>query len=139
MVVQENHYFSESEANKLFQNWKKTKDIVVLNDLLILCIPLIQKLIGKKRSYEYEDPKELESLVLQKLSRSLQNHYAPEKGRMFSFVTTCTERALIDALRRRKQYTNRLTSIEEPPDSIDEALHSNGQHSREYVDDMRAA
>jgi hypothetical protein len=127
-------YFSESAALSLFERWKREEDLAALNDLLKLCIPIIERLISRRQTARFETVEELTGFVLLRLSRGLQRHYDPERGRLFTFVTKSTESALIDAVRRKKRETCHLMPLD---DVLLNSLSVNGQEHGHALDDIR--
>jgi hypothetical protein len=134
MLTEEKLYFSEEAALSLFRSWKREENIEALNELLKLCIPIIERVISRRQTTRFETSEELISYVLLRLSRSLVRLYDPAKGRIFTFVTRSTESALIDAVRRKRRETFRLQPLD---DLLLNTLQVNGQEHREAVDDIR--
>jgi hypothetical protein len=127
-------YFSESAALALFLRWKAAEDLAALNELLKLCIPIVERLISRRGTTRFETAEELRGFVLLRLSRSLQRLYDPAKGRLFTFVSKSTESALIDAVRRKRRETRFLRPLD---DILFNAVNDNGKHHLEAVDEIR--
>ena len=133
-MVGENLYFSESAALSLFEKWKAEEDLASLNELLKLCIPIVERLISRRGTTRFGTVEELINFVLLRLSRSLQRLYDPAKGRLFTFVSKSTESALIDVVRRKRWENGHLQPLD---DYLLNSLQVNGQEHREALDDIQ--
>jgi DNA-directed RNA polymerase specialized sigma24 family protein len=134
-VEEEKFYFCEECALLLFQRWKATEDLRVLNELLLACLPIVERLISLRASAVYESPDELKNLALLRLAKGFRHWYNPERGRIFTFVTKTTEHGFVDAVRRRKRSSARYVSMEDFfTNSL--AFSVNGQEHGEALDDL---
>ena len=133
-MIGENLYFAEAAALALFKRWKAEEDLVSLNELLKLCLPIVERLISVRHTARFESVEELTSFVLLRLSRGLQRLYDPNRGKLFTFITKSTEHALIDAVRRKRRETCRLQPLD---DFLLNSLSVNGQEHGEALDDIR--
>jgi HK97 family phage major capsid protein len=126
-------YFPEKEALALFQRWQTTGDIDVLNSLLLLCVPVAERLIAVRQTYLYEETSVLVNNCLIRLARNLR-HFDPARGRMYTLVTKICECVLTDSVRK----TKRLGEFCPLSDTLLNSLHTNGEEeTRDTLADVR--
>jgi hypothetical protein len=135
MAVGEEFYFCEETVLALFRRWKATEDLALLNELLLACLPIVERLISLRGTTDFESVEELKNRSLLRLAKGFRKWFDPSKGRIFTFITKTTECGLVDAVRRRRRVSSRYL----PFDDIlanSTRFSVNGQEHGQAVDDI---
>jgi hypothetical protein len=135
-VEEEKFYFCEETVLTLYFRWKEAKeDLALLNELLLSCLPIVERLISLRGTTDFESVEELRNRALLRLAKGFRKWYDPAKGRIFTFITKTTEHGLVDAVRRRRRVSYRYLPFD---DLLENSVRFsvNGQEHGQAVDDI---
>jgi DNA-directed RNA polymerase specialized sigma24 family protein len=126
------HYFCEEEGLRLFDRWKKTGDIQAADQLLRLCLPLVNQLISTWQTTIFAPREEIVNDTLIHLHRALQGYFDPGRGRLYSFTTRVVQTSLINVVRGAKERASRLCLVGD--DELDQLSVNGVQHAHNVAD-----
>jgi HK97 family phage major capsid protein len=131
------HYFPETAALQLLTEWERTGDIAAIDSLVCLLTPLVAKLVYARGVSVSMAPEDVQNVCLTRLATKLmRGKFDPARGtKLYSWVSKCTERAIIDSRRKEASYVNRMVPWD---DYLSDRLHSNGaERAHEVICDLR--
>jgi hypothetical protein len=132
---EEKFYFNEECVLTLFRRWKATEDVAALNELLLACLPIVERLISLRGTTDFESVEELRNRLLLRLAKGFRRWYDPGKGRIFTFITKTSEHGLVDAVRRCRRASRHYLPFD---DLLSNSLRFsvNGQEHGQALDDI---